>query len=66
MIHIYNLVILYAKHYIYTNKKKEKPLCLYEFQVQLKRELKLKKEYAKQQQKVHKFNITWGELYDNL
>jgi hypothetical protein len=66
MIHIYNLVILYAKHYIYTNKKKDKPLSLYEFQVQLKRELKLKKEYAKQQQKVDKFNLNWGELYDNL
>jgi exonuclease III len=66
MIHVYNFVILYAKHYIYTNKKMSKPLSLYEFLLQLKYELKLKKEYAKQQQKVHKFNITWGQLYDNL
>ena len=66
MIHIYNFVILYAKHYIYTNKKMGKSLSLYEFHLQLKHELKLKKEYAKQQQNVHKFNITWGQLYDNL
>jgi hypothetical protein len=44
---------------IYINKKKGKPLSLYEFQLQLKTELKLKKEYAKQQQKVDKFNLNW-------
>ena len=56
-IHIYNLVILYAKHYIYINKKKGKPLSLYEFLLQLKSELKLKKQYAKQQQKIDKFHL---------
>ena len=59
-IHIYNLVILYAKHYIYVHKK-GKNLNLYEFQLQLKQELKLKKQYAKEHNKITNFNLKWGE-----
>jgi hypothetical protein len=65
-INIYNLVILYAKHYIYVSKKKGKTLNLYEFQLDLKQELKFKKNYAKENNKVHLYNQKWGELYNNL
>jgi hypothetical protein len=65
-IHIYNFVILYAKNYIYVNKKKSKNLNLYEFLLQLKQELKLKKNMAKYQHKTEKFNLKWGELYNRL
>ena len=65
-IHIYNLVILYAKNYIYVNKKKSKNLSLYEFQLQLKQELKLKKNLAKEHHKIKNFYLKWGELYNQL
>ena len=40
-----NAVILHGKYYIYYAKKQSKELCLYEFLLMLKQELKLKKLY---------------------
>jgi hypothetical protein len=39
---------------------------MYEFQLQLKQELKLKKNMAKEYHKIEKFNLKWGELYNKL
>ena len=62
----YNFVILHAKYYIYYNKKRQKPLDLYEFLLSIKHELILKKTVCQMHNKMHIFDKTWGELYANL
>ena len=63
---IYNLVILYAKYYIYVSKKKEKKLDLYDYLLDLKNEMHLKKTFYTECNKIQQFDKKWGELYDNL
>jgi hypothetical protein len=65
-INIYNLVILQAKHYIYTSKKKNNRIDLFEFLLILKQELILKKNYYLENNRIHIFTRNWGELLDNL
>ena len=54
--HLYNYVILYAKHFIYNNKKKAKPLHLHEFLLTIKQELKYNKETLTELNQMNKIN----------
>jgi hypothetical protein len=61
-----NFIIMYGKQYIYKNKKKEKPLHLYEFLLDCKNQMEIKKEIMASKGKIDKFNLQWGELYNTL
>jgi hypothetical protein len=65
-INLLNVIILYAKHYIYYAKKKEERVDLYNYLLALKIELKLKKNYYKENNKINIFNSKWLELYEKI
>ena len=66
IINMYNMVILYAKYYIYVTKKTRGQLQLFEFILDLKQELILKRNYQAENNRLKSFNRKWGELYDLL
>jgi hypothetical protein len=61
-----NFIILYGKYYIYRNKKKEKPMHLYEFLLDCKNQIEIKQEIMANKGKIDKFQREWGELYNVL
>jgi endonuclease/exonuclease/phosphatase family metal-dependent hydrolase len=65
-INLLNVVILHAKYYIYYAKKKEEKIDLYNYLLALKLELKLKKNYYKENNKINIFNDKWLELYNKI
>jgi hypothetical protein len=61
-----NYVILYAKYYIYRNKKKNKPMHLYEFLLECKNQLEIKREIMASQNKQKRFEHEWADIYNCL
>jgi hypothetical protein len=66
IIEFYNYMILHAKYYIYTYKKKDLNLDLYEVLLNIKHELILKKDYYIMNNRNHIFEKKWGELLNSL
>jgi hypothetical protein len=61
-----NFIILYGKYYVYRNKKKNKAMHLYEFLLDCKNQLEIKKEIMLSKGKEQGFQKEWGELYTCL
>ena len=61
-----NFMILYGKYYVYRKKKKSKALHLYEFLLDCKNQLEIKKEIMMSKGKEQRFQKEWGELYSCL
>jgi hypothetical protein len=59
-------IILYGKYYIYGSKKKETELNLYEFLMELRKQLKSKHEIMTSNCSENKFQQLWGDLYNCL
>jgi hypothetical protein len=65
-INLLNYMILHAKYYIYVSKKQDKQICLYDFLLMLKKELKLKKTYYLENSRAQTFDKNWNELYSKI
>jgi hypothetical protein len=64
-----NFLILYGKYYIYKGKKALNTLHLYEFLLECKKQMIIKKDSETntgQPEQVDKFERNWGELYECL
>ena len=61
-----NFCILFAKTFIYEQRKNRKELLLYYFQVELKKRLDIEYCLCTQQNSVVKFCTQWSDIYDNL
>jgi hypothetical protein len=61
-----NFFILYGKYYIYGVKKKETELNMYEFLMELRKQIKSKHEIMTDNCNETKFQQLWGELYNCL
>jgi hypothetical protein len=61
-----NFIILYGKYYIYRNKKKNKPMHLYEFLLDCKNQMEIKHTIMSSKGQHKRFEREWGELYNCL
>jgi hypothetical protein len=57
-----NFIILSGKYYIYRNKKKNKPLHLYEFLLDCKNQMEIKYEIMSSKAQLKWFETEWGDL----
>ena len=65
-LNLLNYMILHAKYYIYVSKKLNKPICLYDFLLMLKKEMKLKQTDDLENNQSQTFDRNWNELYSNI
>ena len=61
-----NYFILMAKYFIYKAKKKDKPLHVYEFLLDCKNRLQIKRESMSAAGKLANFDRQWADIYENL
>ena len=61
-----NFCILFAKMFIYNQRKCDKELLFYSFQVELKNRLELEHCISMQQNSIVKLCTQWEEIYENL
>jgi hypothetical protein len=61
-----NFYILFGKYYIYNQKKKEKPLILFEFLKDCRKQIESKRDILFRTGGEKKFKDRWGELHECL
>ena len=66
MLNVLNFCILFAKYYIYKQKKDKKEIELYKYQIELKNRLESEYIICEQQNSAERFKEMWKNILENL
>ena len=66
VLNVINFCILFAKYYIYKQKKERKDIDFYRYQIELRNRLEIECIICTQQQNIEMFNEMWKDVLENL
>ena len=66
LLNVINFCILFAKYYIYKQKKERKVIEFYRYQIELKTRLEIECIICTQKQQIENFNEMWKDILENL